>query len=276
MTQIAVIGAGKMGEALIAGIVAGQESAGDANTIVVVEADESRAADLSSKYGVEASDLGTAVASSELLIFAVKPQHLVDLGKELASTLTSRHIVVSVAAGASLEFLERAFGDQAQFVRAMPNTPALAGKGVTGVSFGPTVSPETRKLVTELLSGVGVVVEIDEQHQDALTSVSGSGPAYFFAFVEALAAGGKAQGLDPATAEELAKQTIIGAAAMLEQTGESATTLRENVTSPNGTTQAALESFADSDLEGIVAKAEAAAAARSVEMTQQLLEQSDQ
>ncbi len=276
MTRITVVGGGKMGEALIAGI--SQVAAQDQLDVQlgVVETDNMRAADLEARYSARQVTLEQATADSEILILAVKPQSLVGLGKQMRESLTSDQVIVSVAAGASIEFLTRAFGDQVALVRAMPNTPALLGKGVTGISFASNVSSEAQQLVHEILSSVGTVVEINESLQDVLTSVSGSGPAYFFAFVEALAAGGQELGLDQETANTLAKQTIIGAAAMLELTGDSATTLRENVTSPNGTTQAALESFAASGLTAIVAKAEQAAAHRSAELTGQLLEQIDQ
>lgn len=276
MTQITVVGGGKMGEALIAGIsrVASQ---GDLSIeLNIVESDDARVRELEALYSMPQSTLDQAAADSEVLILAVKPQGLVELANQMRELLTGDQVIVSVAAGASIEFLTRAFGDEVQIVRVMPNTPALLGKGMTGISFAPNVSPEVQQLVREIFGSVGEVAEIDERLQDALTSVSGSGPAYFFAFVEAMAAGGQELGLDEETSKTLAKQTIIGAAAMLEQTGDSATTLRENVTSPNGTTQAALESFAISGLQAIVAQAERAAANRSVEMTSQLFEQLDQ
>lgn len=276
MTQITIVGGGKMGEALIAGIsrVASQ---GDLSIeLNIVESDDARVRELEALYSMPQSTLDQAAADSEVLILAVKPQGLVELANQMRELLTGDQVIVSVAAGASIEFLTRAFGDEVQIVRVMPNTPALLGKGMTGISFAPNVSPEVQQLVREIFGSVGEVAEIDERLQDALTSVSGSGPAYFFAFVEAMASGGQELGLDEETSKTLAKQTIIGAAAMLEQTGDSATTLRENVTSPNGTTQAALESFAISGLQAIVAQAERAAANRSVEMTSQLFEQLDQ
>lgn len=278
MTRITVVGGGKMGEALIAGIVAnaGSEAANGNDVVVsVVEPDASRADELVKRYGIEQLPNAEAAAESELLILAVKPQIIAKVGRELADQLDSKHVVISVAAGATLGFLAKVFGEGVQLVRAMPNTPALVGKGATGLSFGGNVTSESRVLVGEIFSAVGAVVEVGDELQDAVTSVSGSGPAYFFAFVEALTAGGIEQGLDAKTAELLAKQTLIGAAAMLEETGDSATILRENVTSPNGTTQAALESLTANGLADTVAKAERAAAARSAEMTEELLRQID-
>lgn len=278
MTRITVVGGGKMGEALIAGIVANAGSptaSGNDVAVSVVEPDASRADELVKRYGIEQLPNAKAAAESELLILAVKPQIIAKVGRELADQLDSKHVVISVAAGATLGFLAKVFGGDVQLVRAMPNTPALVGKGATGLSFGGNVSSESRVLVREIFSAVGAVVEIDDELQDAVTSVSGSGPAYFFAFVEALTVGGVEQGLDAKTAELLAKQTLIGAAAMLEETGDSATTLRENVTSPNGTTQAALESLTANGLADTVVKAEHAAAARSAEMTEELLRQID-
>ena len=276
MTRIAVVGGGKMGEALLAGIAANAGQTGGSDVqVCVVESDEARAAELTARYSIDAVDLSQATAESDVLVLAVKPHQLVALGRAVGSSLGSQQTVVSVAAGASLEVLAKIFGDQVQLVRAMPNTPALVGKGVTGLSFGDGIAPESKQLVTQVLEAIGSVVEIPESQQDALTAVSGSGPAYVFAFVEALAAGGVGQGLDADTATALARQTVIGAAAMLDQTTDSATTLRENVTSPNGTTQAALESLAASGLVQAVAQAAQAAAVRSAEMTDELLTQLD-
>lgn len=273
MTRIVVIGGGKMGEALIAGIARNSSTAEPAPEVAVVEADPARAAAVAAKYEISAVQLADAVPQADVLILAVKPQGIAELGAQIRDSLTKDQVIISVAAGASLAILEKAFGDQVGLVRAMPNTPALVGAAMTGVSFGKTVTPESQSKVIELLRSVGQVVVIDEGQQDALTGVSGSGPAYLFAFVEALGAGGVAAGLDSVTAAGLARQTVIGAAAMLEATDDDAATLRANVTSPNGTTQAALESLSADDFSGILAKAVAAAQSRSNQMTHELAKQ---
>lgn len=273
MTYITIIGGGKMGEALIAGIARVISQGQLAAELGVVEADSNRAAALKTQYEVGILNLDQALAQSDVLLIAVKPNSLVALAKQMRDQLTNRQVVISVAAGASIEFLAQIFGDRVALVRAMPNTPALLGKGITGVSFAAGISTETRSLVKAILGSVGQVVEIAEQYQDCLTAVSGSGPAYFFRFVEVLATGGEQLGLPPEVAQQLARQTLIGAAAMLEQTDQSPTTLRENVTSPNGTTQAALDSFNQNGLPELVFQAEQAAAKRSAAMTSELLDQ---
>lgn len=273
MTRIAVIGCGKMGEALIAGISASDSS----YELALVDANDDRAKELAQKYNASAPGIRAALTESTVIIVAVKPKDLVSLSEELLSILKGDHVFVSVVAGASLEVLRELCGPEVQLVRAMPNTPAQVGKGVTGVSFSSNVRDSNRNLVLKVLGSVGSVYEIDESLQDALVAVSGSGPAYFYAFVEAVAKGGAELGLDDSLAQELAIQTIVGAAAMLEHSGDDPARLRENVTSPNGTTFAALESFSDDDLDGLVAKAQVRAATRSAALTDELFEQvSDQ
>lgn len=148
----------------------------------------------------------------------------------------------------------------------MPNTPALIGKGASGYSLGVGVTDEQKSFVSDFLAATGKAIEVPEVLQDSVTATSGSGPAYFFAFVEAMVEGAVALGLSHEDATLLTIQTIVGAAALLDQSGDSPTTLREKVTSPNGTTAAALASFGDSDLKKIVATAMAAAAKRSQEL----------
>jgi pyrroline-5-carboxylate reductase len=148
----------------------------------------------------------------------------------------------------------------------MPNTPTLVGKGMAAASMGAGVTAAQRDFVLGFLAATGTVIEVSEDLQDAVTATSGSGPAYFFAFVEAMVAGAKELGLSETEATTLTVQTIVGAAKLLEESGKSATTLRENVTSPNGTTAAALASFGDDKLNSIVAKAMKAARDRSQEL----------
>ena len=149
----------------------------------------------------------------------------------------------------------------------MPNTPTLVGKGAAGYSIGSGVTEHQKRFVTDLLQAAGIAVEVNEDLQDAVTATSGSGPAYFFAFVEAMVNGAMKLGLSEEVASELVVQTLIGSAELLASSGKSAKTLRENVTSPNGTTFAALQSFAASDLEELVAKAMKAARDRSIELS---------
>jgi len=157
-------------------------------------------------------------------------------------------------------------GQKNPVIRVMPNTPAQMGKGVSAISAGKYATSEDLALTTSLLSGCGIVVELPESQQDAVTALSGSGPAYFFNFVEEMIKSGVTLGLSPEIATELAVGTIVGAAAMLQESGLDAATLRKNVTSPNGTTAAALNVFNESDLSAIVSKAMAAAKNRAQEL----------
>jgi pyrroline-5-carboxylate reductase len=173
---------------------------------------------------------------------------------------------MSFAAGKTISFITQSLGDSQPVVRIMPNTPTSAGLGAAGYSFGNGVTHEQKAFVASLLSAAGVAVEVDENLQDAITATSGSGPAYFFAFVEAMIEGSIALGLSRIDATTLTIQTIVGSAALLQNSGDSPTTLREKVTSPNGTTAAALASFSQDHLGEIVARAMKAARDRSEEL----------
>jgi pyrroline-5-carboxylate reductase len=169
-------------------------------------------------------------------------------------------------AGKKIGFIQENLGGSQPIVRIMPNTPTSVGLGAAGYSFGNAVTQEHRVFVASLLAAAGKAVEVDESLQDAITATSGSGPAYFFAFVEAMVEGAIALGLSREDATTLTIQTIVGSAALLERSGDSPTTLREKVTSPNGTTAAALASLSNDHLSEIVARAMKAAHARSQEL----------
>jgi pyrroline-5-carboxylate reductase len=170
-------------------------------------------------------------------------------------------------AGKRIEKISAGIGGQNPVVRVMPNTPTLVGKGAAGYSFGSGVTDEQRTFVTDLLNTSGIAVEVAEELQDAVTATSGSGPAYLFAFVEAMINGAKSLGLTEEVATKLTVQTMIGAAELLQSTGKNPATLRENVTSPNGTTFAALQSLSTNDLNKMVADAMKAARDRSIELS---------
>ena len=174
--------------------------------------------------------------------------------------------MITFAAGKTISFISNGLGTGNPVVRVMPNTPTLVGKGMAAASLGAGVSDAQRDFVLGFLAATGKVIEVSEDLQDAVTATSGSGPAYFFAFVEAMVAGAKELGLSEKDATTLTVQTMIGAAQLLEESGKSATTLRENVTSPNGTTAAALASFGNDNLNSMVAKAMKAARDRSQEL----------
>jgi pyrroline-5-carboxylate reductase len=260
---IGFIGAGVMGSAIIKSIINNGVSA---NQICVYEKDAEKAAEVATKFGVNLKGINELATSCDLLFLAVKPQDLGELLKNLRVDLNEKCLIISIAAGKTTAFIEDALEQKNPVIRVMPNTPAQIGKGVSAISAGRYATKENMKDATAILSGCGIVVELPESQQDAVTAISGSGPAYFFKFVEEMIKSGIDLGLAEQTATELAIGTIVGAAAMLQESGLDAATLRKNVTSPNGTTAAALNVFNESDLSGIVSKAMNAAKNRAQEL----------
>lgn len=261
--KVAVIGAGVMGEALIAALIrAGNSPA----SISIVEKRLERANELIARYGITQSPLELATSSSDVILLVVKPQDMENVLQDIKNTINKSALVMSFAAGKKIGFIADHLRGNQPIVRIMPNTPTSVGLGAAGYSYGPGVTQEQKRFVTTFLAAAGVAVEVDESLQDAITATSGSGPAYFFAFVEAMVDGAIALGLNREDATALTIQTIVGAAALLEKSGDSPTTLREKVTSPNGTTAAAIASFSQDHLAEIVARAMAAAHARSQEL----------
>jgi pyrroline-5-carboxylate reductase len=186
--------------------------------------------------------------------------------EEIKGSINPTAVVITFAAGKSISFISNGLGTGNPVVRVMPNTPTMVGAGMAAASMGPGVTAAHKQFVLGFLAATGKVIEVAEELQDAVTATSGSGPAYFFAFAEAMVAGAKELGLNEQDATTLTVQTMVGAAKLLAESGKSATMLRENVTSPNGTTAAALASFGSSDLNSMVAKAMKAASDRSQEL----------
>jgi pyrroline-5-carboxylate reductase len=262
-SKVAVVGAGIMGEALIAALIS---SGVNPELITISEKRADRSAELIAKYSIKQEPLATNVAAADALLLVVKPQDMAVVLEEIKGTINPAAVVITFAAGKTIAFISNGLGTSNPVVRVMPNTPTLVGAGMAAASFGPGVTPAHKQFVLGFLAATGKVIEVAEDLQDAVTATSGSGPAYFFAFVEAMIAGAKELGLSEKDATTLTVQTIVGAAQLLDESGKSATTLRENVTSPNGTTAAALASFASSDLNSMVAKAMKAASDRSQEL----------
>ncbi|WP_293783570.1 pyrroline-5-carboxylate reductase, partial [uncultured Aeromicrobium sp.] len=259
--RVAVVGGGVMGETLIAAL----RSAG-VEQVTVSEPRAERAAELTDRYGIAAADASRAAADANVIVLAVKPHHIADAVQQIAGAVRSDAVVVSVAAGITTRTIESALPDSIAVVRAMPNTPAVIGEGMFGVSPGSNVSAEQLELVVEMLGTAGKVAVVDESQQDAVTAVSGSGPAYLFYLAEAMIDGGVAAGLDPQTARELTQQTLVGAAALLAGSQESPEELRRQVTSPNGTTHAAITTFEEQGAGAALRAGVAAAAARAREL----------
>jgi len=253
-----------MGEALISGLVA---SRFPKSQIVFTEKRSDRAREISTKYGARALELNELARTSDVVLLVVKPQDLGELLDTLKPDLNQKTLLVSFAAGKTTDFIQRKVGTDSAVIRVMPNTPTLIGLGMAAISLGKSVDIEQSKFVSDFLLACGKVISIDESLQDAVTALSGSGPAYFFAFVEEMIKSGVKLGLSQEEATTLSIQTIIGSAAMLEQSGKSATILRENVTSPNGTTAAALKVFSDKEFGEIISSAMKAAYDRSKELS---------
>ena len=262
-SRVAVIGAGVMGEALIAALI-GYGVKPELITISEKRAD--RTDELVARYLISSAELHDNVSKADVVLLVVKPQDMGAVLSELKSSINPVAVVVTFAAGKSIGFVRTALAGNNPVVRVMPNTPTLVGAGMAAASFGDSVNQAEKDFVMGFLAATGKVIEVEESLQDAVTATSGSGPAYFFAFVEAMVAGAQSLGLSPSDATTLTVQTIIGAAKLLDESGKSATTLRENVTSPNGTTAAALASFADQNLQSMVATAMKAARDRSQEL----------
>jgi pyrroline-5-carboxylate reductase len=263
MSRIAFIGGGNMARSLIGGLLG---HGAHASTIAVAEPRAFTCQELAREFGVTTyTDNALAAEGAEVLVLAVKPQIMPAALKQLKHVVQrSRPLVISIAAGIRIDQIERWLGGPQSVVRCMPNTPALIGAGATGLYANGRVSPPQRAQAQHLLDAAGLTAWVPEEEQlDVVTAISGSGPAYFFMLVEALEEAGIAQGLEPETARALAAQTALGAGRMLVEGGESARTLRERVTSPNGTTQAALDSFAADHFPLIVGRAVDAATRRA-------------
>jgi pyrroline-5-carboxylate reductase len=263
-SKVAVIGAGVMGEALISALITYGVKP---TNITISEKREERAAELITRYKVANADLAKNVAQSDLILLVVKPQDMATVLAEIAPVISKGVLVISFVAGKQIRSIADQIGTSANpVIRVMPNTPTLVGAGMAAISCCVLVTPEQKDFTLGFLGAVGKVIEVDEDLQDAVTATSGSGPAYFFRFVEAMIDGAVALGLSKEDATTLTIQTIVGSAKLLDQSGDSPTTLREKVTSPNGTTFAALNSFNDSDISATVAKAMKAARDRSQEL----------
>lgn len=265
--RLAFIGGGNMARSLIGGLAqVGQTMA----SIRVGEPNADLRAGLAADFGVTATaENSEAVDRAEVWILAVKPQAMASVCHGLAAAAqNSRPLVISIAAGITSAQVDHWLGGRVPVVRAMPNTPALIGAGMTGLYGNALVDAPRRALAESLLAAVGKTVWVDDEAlMDVVTAISGSGPAYFFLLAEALQAAGEAHGLDSDTARTLCVQTALGAARMLTESGEPAKTLRQRVTSPGGTTAAALESLFADGLPDSIGKAITAACRRGAELS---------
>jgi pyrroline-5-carboxylate reductase len=242
MSQVAIIGAGVMGETLLSGLIRAGRRVDD---LMVGEKRPERARELEERYGVTVVSNVEAAQKADTVALVVKPQDMDDLLKEIAPSIGPGKLVVSLAAGITTSFLESRLPEGVAVVRVMPNTPALVDEGMAAISRGSHCDEEHLLEAESLMDSIGRVLRVPEKQQDAVTAVSGSGPAYIFFVVESMIEAGVHLGLPRATAAELVVQTVVGSAKLLRETGEHPTVLREQVTSPAGTTAAAMRELED-------------------------------
>ncbi|MBF0531473.1 MAG: pyrroline-5-carboxylate reductase [Candidatus Omnitrophica bacterium] len=259
--RVGIIGGGNMGAAIIAGIHASYQ-------VSVCDPDQEKIKFLRKKYGVTSGDLADVISASDRIILAVKPQMMAEVLTAVKPYANQRKLFVSIAAGVTAAFIEKQLGKGQRVVRTMPNLPAQVGQGMTAVSAGRNATVADVKTTCQLFDKIGRTVVVEEKMMDAVTAVSGSGPAYLFLFVECLLAAAKNLKLSDAASRVLVTQTLKGSLALLESSGEDAAVLRERVTSKGGTTQAALEVFAQRGMQKIFTEALQAAAARAGELSQ--------
>lgn len=271
LPALAFLGAGSMGGAILRGVVASGVTVDGG--ITATNRSLVSAADLADLPGVttialEANPDGNreALAAARIVLVGVKPAMVPDLLREIAPHLAPDAIVVSLAAGVTLATFADALGAEAHVIRSMPNTPATVGKAVTGLAAGPASTADDMALVRRLFETVGAVIEVPESQIDALSTISGSGPAYVFLLIEEWTKVGLGLGFSEADARLMAEQTFIGSTALLDASGETPNEMRRRVTSPKGTTERAIAVLQDAHLEKTFADASAAALARAKEL----------
>lgn len=265
---IAMIGSGQMGEALIGGWLAAKTVPPEA--LVATDASAERRDLMKRRFGIRTgTDNRDAASRADVVVLAVKPQILDGVMKELSSALAGK-LVLSIAAGVTIAHLARLAPKGVRVVRVMPNTPVLVRDGVSALSFGDGVSDKDQQLTRRLFEAVGRAVVVEEKLMDAVTGLSGSGPAYVFMAIEALADGGVKMGLPRTVADLLAAQTVLGAARMVLETGEHPAKLKDRVASPGGTTIAGLHRLEQGGLRAALMAAVEAAAKRSEELGREM------
>lgn len=268
--SLTFIGGGNMAASIIGGLLA----AGVAPQQITVSDPSSESLARVRQLGEvhTTQDNNAAVASADVVVMAVKPQVMRDIAEALAPALSDkRPMVISIAAGIRSASLSQWLGGQCPVVRCMPNTPALLASGATALHADDQASTEQKSLAEAILQAVGLSVWVQEEADlDVVTAVSGSGPAYFFLLMEAMQAEAEAMGMNPETASALIAQTALGAARMAQESGSKPAELRRQVTSPNGTTEAALNQFASDEFTAIVGRALRAARDRSISLSAEL------
>lgn len=264
--KLVFIGAGNMAEALIKGLIARHVCA--AQNIVATDVRPERLAEMKAAHGIETStDNRTAAAGADVVVLAVKPQQMADVLTELRGAAPSTALFVSIAAGKRAAMMEQLLGDGTRVVRVMPNTPALVGAGASAIAAGRWATASDMDLTATLLGAVGIVERTEEVMLDAVTALSGSGPAYVFYLAEAMLEAAQRMGMDAAVARKLTAATIGGAAKLMAESPEPPSVLRERVTSKGGTTAAALAVMGERSVGPAITEALLAAERRSKELS---------
>lgn len=264
-SKVVFVGAGNMAEAIVSGMVAGSFCAPE--KIIMTDVRPERLADLENEYGISTSTDNDVVKNAEIVVLAVKPQVMTDVLKGIAPVLRKETLIISIAAGIPTAKIEAALGGKRRVVRVMPNTPALVGQGASAIAAGVNADEADLEVTETILGCVGLTVRVEEKEIDAVTALSGSGPAYVFYLLEGMLAAAEKMGLDKETARKLAIKTVAGAARLMEDSGEAADVLRAKVTSKGGTTEAAIRSLDESGVKEAVVLALLAAQKRSVELS---------
>ena len=263
--KVGFVGAGNMGEALIKGLV--ESSLVPAEAIVIADSRAARAQQIAQQYGVRAAADNTAlVRGADVVILAVKPQIMAPVLREIMPALTNRPLLVSIAAGVSTATIQAVLGKYPRLIRVMPNTPALVLEGVTAIARSEELDGDDLETAQEIFTAVGRVVVLEEELMDAVTGLSGSGPAYVAIVIESLADGGVKMGLDRVTAMTLATQTVLGAARLLSETGVHPGALKDMVSSPGGTTIAGIAALEEGGIRTTFIRAVERATLRSREL----------
>jgi pyrroline-5-carboxylate reductase len=271
---IAFLGAGNMAEALVKGLL--RANVAEPREIICSDRSEDRGPILTQRYGVRFTRSNKeATIAADIVVLSVKPQVMNKLLDEISPVLTDKKLVISIAAGVPIAAIERKVGHGVRIIRTMPNTPALVGAGATALSAGEHATEEDLHQARALFDAIGKSVVVDEVLLDAVTGLSGSGPAYIFLIIEALSDAGVKVGLARTTAQELAAQTVLGSAKLLIETGEHPGRLKDQVTSPGGTAIAGLHTLEAGGLRTTLMDAVEAATTRSKELGKKFLESDD-
>lgn len=273
--KITFFGAGAMAEAIAKGLIARKVVSSEKITMFN-RSNQDRLTELQRKYNVttaaDAASKEASLTQADLIILSMKPKDAAESLRYLGPLLSKRQVVVSVIAGLTIETIQSLLGRTAAVVRTMPNTSSSIGLGATGIAFSPEVTEEDRQIVNTVFEAIGTITLIEEEQFETLTGISGSGPAYIYYMMEAMVEAGVRGGLTAEQAHDLTVQTVLGAARMVQLTGEAPATLRKNVTSPNGSTQAAIEVMSKGHFNETVIAAVQRCAERSREMGEELKE----